>query len=66
MKLNNKGYLIVEIVLSATIAFAIMYFLIDLTFNFKSKSDDLYKETIFIADKNIITKMILTVCQYLK
>lgn len=59
MKLNNKGYLIVEIVLSATIAFAIMYFLIDLTFNFKSKSDDLYKETIFIADKNIITKTVM-------
>lgn len=59
MKLNNKGYLIVEIVLSATIAFAIMYFLIDLTFNFKSKSDDLYKETVFIADKNIITKTVM-------
>lgn len=59
MKLNNKGYLIIEIVLSAAIAFAIMYFLLELTFNFKSKNDDLYKETLLISDKNIITKTIM-------
>lgn len=58
-KLDNKGYLIIEIILASVIAFAVMYFLLEITFNLKSKNDDLYKEISFVSDKNIITKTVM-------
>lgn len=59
MKLDNKGYLVIEVVLSSVVAFVIMYFLIELTFNLSSRNDDLYKEITFINDKNVITKNVM-------
>ena len=46
MKLNRKGYLTVEIILASTIAFAIAFFLIEITVKLVSKTDDIYRDTI--------------------
>ena len=48
MKINNKGYLLVEIVIAAVIAFAIAYFLFDLTVNLGNKEEDYYINTLFL------------------
>lgn len=53
-RLNNKGYLTVEIILAAVIAFTIAFFLIEITVNFSNASDDYYVDTIFLTDKSLI------------
>ena len=59
MKINNKGYLLVEIVIAAVIAFAIAYFLFDLTVNLGNKEEDYYVNTLLETDKLIMTKDIM-------
>ena len=54
-KLNNKGYLTIEIILSAVIAFTIAFFLIEVTVNFSNASDNYYTDTIFITDKALVS-----------
>ena len=54
MKLNRKGYLTVEIILASTIAFAIAFFLIEITVKLVSKTDDVYHETVIAYDDAII------------
>ena len=56
MKLNRKGYLTVEIILASTIAFAIAFFLIEITVKLVSKTDDVYHETVIAYDDAIIIK----------
>lgn len=59
MKLNNKGYMVIEIVLASMIAFGIAYFLFDLTISLKNKSDDLQANTIIMSDRTIIENYIM-------
>ena len=54
MKLNRKGYLTVEIIL----AFAIAFFLIEITVKLVSKTDDIYRDTIITTDSSIVTRNI--------
>ena len=54
MKLNRKGYLTVESILASTIAFAIAFFLIEITVKLVSKTDDVYHETVIAYDDAII------------
>lgn len=54
MKLNRKGYLTVEIILASTIAFAIAFFLIEITVKLVSKTDDVYHETVIAYDDAIM------------
>jgi hypothetical protein len=58
-KLNNKGYLTVEVVLASVIAFGLAYFLLNLTIKVKDKNDDLLVKTILINDKAIIENNIM-------
>lgn len=58
-KLNNKGYLIIEIILASTIAFTIAYYLINLTYKFKDKNEDIYASTNLTSDKITITNNIM-------
>lgn len=60
MKLNNKGYLIIEIVLASMIAFGVAYFLFDLTINLKNKSDDLQAKTIVMSDRTIVENYVMS------
>ena len=57
-KLNNKGYLLVEIIVASVLAMTIAYFLIDLTLNLKEKNDDVFVDTILVTDKMLMTDTI--------
>ena len=59
MKLNRKGYMLVEIIISFTLAMSIAYYLLNLTYKFKNMDEDIYMSTIFIKDKILITKNIM-------
>lgn len=54
MKLNRKGYLTVEIILASAVAFAIAFFLMEITVKLVSKTDDVYHETVITYDDAII------------
>lgn len=58
-KLNNKGYMLVEVVVASCIAFVMVYFLMDITINLVNKNNDYYEESVLVSDKNIITKTIM-------
>ncbi len=55
MKQNRKGYLTVEIILGATIAFAIAFLLIEITTKMVSTTEDYYRDTEVITDTSLIT-----------
>jgi len=58
-KLNNKGYLLVEIIVAAVLAMGVAYFLINLTIRFSKTEEDIYKSITLTNDKNILTNMIM-------
>ena len=60
MKLNRKGYMLVEIILASVLAFSIAFFLLNLIYKFKDTSDSIQHETEYEIAKNIITKNIMT------
>jgi len=60
MKLNKKGYMLVEIILASVLAMGVAYYLLNLTYKFQNKDEDTYYETVYIRDKNLITKNIMT------
>ena len=62
-KLNNKGYMLVEIILASVLAFGVAYFIIDLTIKLKNKNDDLVVETQVVTDQTIISNKLMN---YLK
>lgn len=59
MKLNKKGYMLVEIIISFTIAMGIAYYLMNLTYKFKNVVEDIYQDTLYMKDKENITKNIM-------
>lgn len=59
-KLNNKGYMLVEIILASVIAFSVAYYLLNITYKFKDKNEDVYFEEKMLNDKINITKNIMT------
>ena len=58
-RLNNKGYMLVEIILASAIAFSVAYYLLNLIVKFKNKDMDVYESTSFISTKINITKNIM-------
>ena len=59
MKINNKGYMLVEIIIAFSIAMGIAYYLLNLTYKFKNTNEDIYQSTIYLKDKIAITKNIM-------
>ena len=59
LKINNKGYMLVEIILASAIAFGIGYFILQMVINLKNKNDDLFVETQTVTDQTIITNKIM-------
>lgn len=59
MKLNNKGYMLVEIIVSSAIALIMAYFLIDITLTLVNRNNDYYVESTLLSDKNLITKELM-------
>ena len=58
-RLNNRGYMLVEIIVASVIAFSVAYYLLNLTYKFKDKSEDIYYSTTMLSDKINITKNIM-------
>ena len=59
MKLNNRGYMLVEIILASAIAFGMAFFLTNMTIKLKNKNDDMLIETIVSTDQAIISNAIM-------
>lgn len=53
-KLNRRGYLTIEIILGSVIAFAIAFFLIEITVKMVSNNDDTFRDTIITTDNALI------------
>ena len=58
-KLNNKGYMLIEIILASAITFTIAFFLLSLIVKFKDTNEDLYNDTALLNDRIAITKNII-------
>ena len=59
MKLNKKGYMLVEIIVAFSLAMGIAYYLLNLTNKFKNVNEDIYQSTLYLKDKVAITKNIM-------
>lgn len=59
LHLNNKGYMLVEIILAAVIAMGIAYFITNLTIKAKNRNDDLLVKTLASTDQAIIYNTIM-------
>lgn len=57
--LNNKGYMLVEIILAAALAMGVVYFITELTIKLKNKNDDLLVKTLVYTDQAIIYNEIM-------
>lgn len=58
-KLNNKGYMLAEVIISSAIALVMAYFLVEITVKLVNKNNDYYEQSVFVSDKNILTKTIM-------
>lgn len=57
--LNNKGYMLVEIIMASVLAMVVTYFIMDLTIKLKNKNDDLLVKTLVYTDQAIIYNTIM-------
>ena len=58
-KMNNKGYMLIEIILAFALAFGVMYFMMDMVINLKNKNDDLFVKTIIYSDQANVSNKIM-------
>lgn len=58
-RLNNKGYMLIEIILAAALAMGVVYFITELTIKLKNKNDDLLVKTLVSTDQAIIYNTIM-------
>lgn len=59
LKSNNKGYMLVEIILAFSIAFMLLYFIMDLVIKMKNTNDDLLVKTLVYTDQTIVSNGIM-------
>lgn len=59
MKLNRKGYMLVEIVIASVLAMGIAYYLLNLTYKFKNTDADVQESYYYLKDKILITNNIM-------
>lgn len=59
MKLNKKGYMLVEIIVAFALVFSIAMYLLNLTLKFKDTNEDIYYSAKYLKDKNLITRNIM-------
>lgn len=58
-RLNNKGYMLVEIILAFVLTMVTVYFITDITIKIKNKNDDLLVRTLVSTDQAIIYNKIM-------
>lgn len=59
MHLNNKGYMLIEIVLASTLAIVVAVFLTSITIKLKNKNEDLLIRSLVSTDQGIIYNTIM-------
>ena len=59
IKMNRNGYMLVEIIVSFSIAFVIFISLTNLVLKFKDVNEETYYETKYLKDKTLITRNIM-------
>lgn len=59
MRLNRKGYMLVEIVVASVLAMGIAYYLLNLTYRFKDLDEDIYQSYLYTQNKNLIVKNVM-------
>ena len=59
-KLNNKGYMLIEIIVASALAFGLAYFIIDLTIKLKNKNDDLLLTTQITTETTIVSNKLMS------
>lgn len=57
--LDNKGYMLIEIILASALAMVVVYFITELTIKLKNKNDDLLVKTLVYTDQAIIYNEIM-------
>ena len=57
--LNNKGYMLVEIIVSSVIALTMAYFFMEITIKMVNKNNDYYVDSVLFSDKLVVTKEIM-------
>lgn len=57
--MNNKGYLLVEIIVASVIAMSMMYFLLEITIKLKNINEDYYVETKLETDQILMLKDVM-------
>ena len=57
-KLNNKGYITIEVLIASIVAAVIAVFLIEITVKLVGRTDDAYVDTVLNTDKALIMKNI--------
>ena len=60
MKLNRKGYMLIEIVIASVLAMSIAIYLLNLTYKFKNTNEDIHQSYFYMRDKLLITKNIMS------
>ena len=58
-RLNNKGYMLVEIILASVIAFGVAYFMLDLTIKMRNKNDDMVVSSLVTTDQTVTSKKLM-------
>lgn len=58
-KMNNKGYMLVEIILAFAIAFTLVYFMMNMVIKLKNKNDDSVVRTVVTSDQVITTNKLM-------
>ena len=59
MKLNNKGYLMVEIIVASVIAMGLAYFILEIVIDLKNRNEDYYVNTLLETDKALMTREVM-------
>ena len=62
-KINNRGYVLVEIILASALAFGVAYYMLNLTFKLKDKNTDLLVKTLAATDQAIIQNKLVNILQ---
>ena len=59
MRINNKGYLLVEIIVAFTIAMVMTFSLLQVVINLKDINEDYYVDTKLENDQTLMTKYVI-------
>ena len=66
MRLNNRGYMLIEIIIAFTLTITIATYIINMTIKLKTENTDMYEEQIYISTSTYIKENIMNDLQFSK